>query len=1008
MSPRFIPTYSIVVLLVVLAGPLPTASVTVASRSGLSTLSSGQAGQAVVQLVTADVWGITLELTTPTIAVESVQYGGEDYDALVAPGCIAGGAAGQPDLPRRVVLLGIPPGADLHVTTTVLEQEILPGRYHVAPVPHWVTASQKEIPLLGGNTGPAEPVYAPDVLTYGADSAYPADMAVVTQSGYMRSQRVASLTLNPFRYHPASGRLEWIRHMRVRVAFQYSGTPGQGQVMSRSEEPAFEAILSRALLNPDTARTWRAGSVASPAPVVAWTPPDPAWKVRVNETGLYRLTYADLAAAGLPVDTLDPRTLQLYQHGVEAAVHVAGQEDGSLDDGDYMEFYGLALDNLYTDTNVYWLTCGSAAGRRMTVRDGTPGTAPIPAAFSATVRVEENHLYRSNAPGTDHWLWQEMDAIAQPVSQVFTATLSAVARGEPAGTLGVFFSGLGYDDGVTPDHHALVYVNEHLVADAWWDGQTAYSTTVDLPQTYLVNGANRLRVEAPGDSGALFDAIGVNSFTVSYQRLYRAAGDTLSFAQGQPGSWQFNLSGFTEPEILILDVTDPANVVRITGGALQVHYGVFLPVVTRAGQQTRMAPTAGTTLAAGFYGVRFQDVVTSSADYLALAPSQAHTPVSIERDVPSDLADTGQQIDYVIIAHNDLYSSTLPLASYWQAQGLSVQMVHLSDVYDEFSYGIIDPAAIRDLLSYGYANWQPPQLAYVLLVGDGTYDYRDYLGFGSGPSIPPYLVTTPFVGETASDNWLACVSGDDYLPDLHIGRLPAASAEEVEGMVGKILDYMQSPPPGAWNQNVLFVADNADAAGNFAAYSDILVNGYLPPAYTPHKVYYKVTHMTPAEVTAAITNTVNAGTVVVNYIGHATVTGWASEKLFFCYGSRCDVDELENEGRLPFVVSMSCLDGYYVHPDPAFTTLSEHWLRRDSDGAMGVFAASGEGLAAGHDYMNRSLFTALFTDTLALGPATTGSKLYLYSETGDTYRDLIETYHLFGDPALPLKLPGGE
>jgi hypothetical protein len=331
-------------------------------------------------------------------------------------------------------------------------------------------------------------------------------------------------------------------------------------------------------------------------------------------------------------------------------------------------------------------------------------------------------------------------------------------------------------------------------------------------------------------------------------------------------------------------------------------------------------------------------------------------------------------------------------------------VVRVSDVYDEFSYGILDPTAIRDFLAYAYTSWQTPTVAYVLLVGDGTYDYRNYQGFNQPPGIPTYLLPTPVLGETGSDNWYACVSGDDYLPDLHIGRLPAANAAGVTQMVSKTLNYMQAPSPGAWNQDVLFVADNADSAGNFPYSSNELVNGYLPPAYTPHKVYYGIApHLTQPATTAAITGTVNDGCLLVNYIGHGAVYLWASEKLLYCYTSppRCDFNDLRNGGKLPFVVSMTCMDGYYIHPDPAFVSLAERWLLKEDGGGVAAFAATGMGVASGHDVMNRRLFTAIFTDMLALGPATTEAKLAL----GGAWRDLVETYHLFGDPALTLHLP---
>jgi hypothetical protein len=85
--------------------------------------------------------------------------------------------------------------------------------------------------------------------------------------------------------------------------------------------------------------------------------------------------------------------------------------------------------------------------------------------------------------------------------------------------------------------------------------------------------------------------------------------------------------------------------------------------------------------------------------------------------------------------------------------------------------------------------------------------------------------------------------------------------------------------------------------------------------------------------------------------------------------------------------------------------MAERWLLREGGGGIATYSATGLGLASGHDYLNRGLFTAIFTDTMALGPAVTASKLFIYSRTGDSYRDLVETYHLLGDPALSLYVP---
>jgi len=212
--------------------------------------------------------------------------------------------------------------------------------------------------------------------------------------------------------------------------------------------------------------------------------------------------------------------------------------------------------------------------------------------------------------------------------------------------------------------------------------------------------------------------------------------------KNQPGSWQFRLGGFTEPDILVFDVTDRQAWCASSAAFLRCTMISSYLCWPRAGsrpetaQAAPLALSAGSTLAGGFHGLRFQDVVTASTDYLAVAAGQARQPISIERDVPSDLADTSHQIDYIIIAHDDLYSSTLATRRLLANPRLSVQPARLSDVYGRVLLWHRRSGGYRDLLSYGYANCSLPSSPTFCLVGDGTYDYRDYLGFGSRPWIP--------------------------------------------------------------------------------------------------------------------------------------------------------------------------------------------------------------------------------------------------------------------------------
>ena len=133
----------------------------------------------------------------------------------------------------------------------------------------------------------------------------------------------------------------------------------------------------------------------------------------------------------------------------------------------------------------------------------------------------------------------------------------------------------------------------------------------------------------------------------------------------------------------------------------------------------------------------------------------------------------------------------------------------VEDIYDEFGYGVESAQAIRDFLMYAYESWVKPAPKYVLLVGDGTYDARDRFGLGTVNFVPTYLTFTSHMGETGTDEWYGRVSGDDLVPDVYIGRLPAATTDQASTMVAKIVGYERALNSRTWERNVLLVADNA-------------------------------------------------------------------------------------------------------------------------------------------------------------------------------------------------------
>ena len=197
------------------------------------------------------------------------------------------------------------------------------------------------------------------------------------------------------------------------------------------------------------------------------------------------------------------------------------------------------------------------------------------------------------------------------------------------------------------------------------------------------------------------------------------------------------------------------------------------------------------------------------------------------------LQSTANDADYIAIVHRSLWTAIDPLlarrANPTTGDGFRVAKVDVQDIYDEFSFGRVDPEAIRTFLAYAYHNWNHGAAApqYVLLVGDGHYDFTGVSGTTLLNLIPPYLLDIdPWLGETAADNRFASVDPpedgeEDYLPDMHIGRIPAQTPANVTDVVAKILAYETAAQPDDWQRRVVFVADNcADGAGDFHALTD--------------------------------------------------------------------------------------------------------------------------------------------------------------------------------------------
>ena len=920
-----------------------------------------------VHLVRSGQNGIEIMAVGPDYVVQSQHLDGHECQQVHLPDHQVTEQQDEPSIPVRVILLSVPPKADISLQAASRQSQKIPQVTRACMANGVERVSREETYSKGNGSGTNQ------------------QMVRIQDMGFMRSQRLLRLEIYPVQVNALTG--EALYHQQIDISIQFQGDVS-GEFVA--EPAAFETMFRQNILNYATSKEWRT-TQTEPPQLGAWTPPQPAYKISVNESGLYVLTKDEMRDAGLPVDSLDPRTLKMYFMGEELAILVTGEQDTSLDDSDAVLFFGEGVNTRYTDTGIYWLSHDGELGKRIHEQSSTSGGS-LDEAYISSVHSEDNVFYMPalpKEPDFDHWYGYRINALPPaPLSghRDYDVHLEHVASGNYQASVETAIG--GNFDGV---HHLRLYINGDEVLDDTWSGRTMYRGDTQFSQGLLQEGKNTVRVEMVNDTpGQLFDFVNVDWLQLSYWRKYSTDDDLLVFGGDLSGSIRYQIDGFTSPDIQVFDITDPNQVKQITGTSISDQGGAK-------------------------YRLQFGTNETNQRKYLALTTAQRRTPTDISADTPSNLQSTSNSADYIILSHHDFLDAIQPLVTQRTDQGMRVTLVDVQDVYDEFGYGMMSAEAIRDFLAYTYRYWQSPAPSDVLLVGDGTYDLRQYLGTSAPTFLPPFLEMVDFdLGETATDNRYVAVSGDDILPDMNIGRLPANTSNQAEVMVDKILRYESLSPGEAWTKNVLFVTDNLEGGGgNFYELSDAIADGYadpptntaklLPEEYTRTKIYQGMTcpSQNPSvDCRQEISDSINAGTLMVSYIGHGSKTFWASEHLY-------DIDavkESTNVDKMPIMLPMTCIEGYFADPGIGDESTSEAGLRFPDGGAVASWAPTGYGLSTGHDYLERGFFLSVFHEgEERIGASTTAAKLYLIANSPPgKYLDMIDTFLLLGDPALRL------
>ena len=742
------------------------------------------------------------------------------------------------------------------------------------------------------------------------------------------------------------------------------------------------------------------------------------YKIPVAQDGFYRISYADLVSAGFPVNSVDPRRLQIFHRGQEQAIYVQGQGDAIFNTSDFIEFYGQKNDgtsdtelyrpadaqphqyyNIYTDTTAYFLTYNlvPTLGKRMTTfsENNIDGLAAETAHNRSIIKVntEQYSGGRSfNTSDVTKYSWfdygegwtgaqiQEGQSIDYTLSGVASAVQS---DGNPS--LQVLL--VGRDDVA---HQAEIFVGAtsgslRSLGTVQFDQYEAHLFESNINWTDISGSGDLLvRVTAQGVSGAN-DRLSVSYIHLVYPRAFDMAGtDSEKFVlKTKTGNKSYVEVQNAPATPQIYDITDPANIIKIGHNTS----GSTINAIVNNTATSRTLWVNGTDyITPVLHHVDFQDIDPASYDYIIISH-----PL---------LMQSAGSVDDPVQAYADYRASA-------EGGGFSVLVADIEMLYNQFNYGELNPLAIYRFMRFMVDNGDP---RYLFLIGKGldpginihrrTQDYIPITRFGVTHYVRDLV---PSAGNPGSDIiFTAGLDGTTYEPAVPVGRIPALTSAQVLAYLDKVKEMEALPFEDLWRKRILHLSGGISTSelSLFKTYTDgfgdIAEDKYLGGSV---KTITKETNSTVELIN--VEDEVNNGLNLVTFFGHSapSVTdidiGYVTDPLL----------GYDNPGKYPTFLVNGCNAGQFFSGNVLF---GEDWILAEDKGALGFLAHSSFGFAS-----NLRKYSNIFYGTGY------GDSVYVSKPIGDIHKEVsirymatssttaanisqVQQMVLLGDPAIML------
>ena len=684
-------------------------------------------------------------------------------------------------------------------------------------------------------------------------------------------------------------------------------------------------------------------------------------KLEFANTGVYRVGYNQLVQFGINPSNLNPQNIHFYSvqgkelsetndsvtNGlIEIPIIVMGENDGTFDQNDYILIYKQAVRdiqfngknyehflNFYSNQSFGILGYNNIKGKRIEIAKTPTEKNPTIINYNESMIFHDTDLTNPTNMGR-FWVGEKLgnetldrtfiENIPIGVDTVNLKVSIGVGMNNDTGRVIIKANNIGA--GITLRQNS--------------EYETLYPTTKKMTNIPVSSGKLSLNLKLFRSNSK--DGINLDYYEITYK-------ESLSFNQKQfpiqntaaaigIGQFKFKFNN-TNTNYLFLNVSNPYSISQIPYS----NNNGSLEILTDSNQKVSRIWA-------------FDDNYSFSPKFIGEIKNQ-------------DILQ-GANLDFLIISHPDFLTASNDLAKFRSDYDhFSTKVANLNEIYNEYSGGQQDLVAIRNFIRSEYFK-SNKQLKYVLLVGTASYDMQARVSPNSN-FVPIYQSTNgtdkqslfcldDFLGYLQTNSGNPLVHNDSL--DVVIGRIPARTLSDAQGVVNKLKLYSDKKALGAWRNRLTFVCDDMDKSyeAEFTEeseqYATYIAKNY--PNLRLNKIYAdafkQVTNGNNEkypEVSSAITSALNDGTLFMNYQGHGGEKGWAQEEIL----DIPMINSWNNKYKMPVLFTATCEFARY--DDPKFQSGGELALLNPNGGAIGLMTTTRLVFVSGNTIINDAFWT---------------------------------------------------